>query len=295
MAKKRRKPQNRSRNRPPSAGTRTAELPRTGAPTSTETAEPPDGRAAAPGAEPKPTTQPPQRRTTTTPPKAGPQRTRAEKKELARKEREAVRRRIARAQRRRQLAWMAGIAIVVAAGVFLFTNRNETPTPANLPGELTTKAPWDPNGAKSAARATALGLPPEGTTMHEHANVQIFVHGKPEPVPKDIGINAAEGTLQSIHTHDDTGTVHLESSQSREFTLGEFFGVWGVRFTQDCLGAYCNDDVNTLRVYLNGEEVTGDPWNVQLDDQSVIVVTYGTADELPDPIPSTFDFTSITP
>ena len=289
MAKKRRKPQNRSRNRPPSTGTRTAERPPTGAPTATKTAAPPGGRAAAPA---QPTTQ---RRTATTPPKAGPQRTRAEKKELARKEREAVRRRIARAQRRRQLAWIAGITVVAAAGAFFLFKPDSFDHPTSLPGELTTKAPWDANGAKSAARATALGLPPEGTTMHEHANVQIFVHGKPEPVPKDIGINAAKGTIQSIHTHDDTGTVHLESSESREFTLGEFLGVWGVRFTQDCLGAYCNDDVNTLRVYLNGEEVTGDPWNVQLDDQSVLVVTYGTADELPDPIPSTFDFTSITP
>ena len=293
MAKKRRKPQNRSRNRPPSAGTRTAERPRTGAPTSTRTAAPPDGPHAAPAAEPQPTKQPPQRRTTPTPQKAAPQRTRAEKKELARKEREAVRRRIARAQRRRQLAWIAGIAIVVAAGVFLFTNRNETPTPTNLPGELTTKAPWDANGARSAARATALGLPPEGTTMHEHANVQIFVHGTPEPVPKDIGINPAKGTIQSIHTHDDTGTVHLESSESRQFTLGEFFGVWGVRFTPDCLGAYCNDGTNHLQVFLNGDEVTGNLQSVQLDDQSVIVVTYGTADELPDPIPSTFDFASV--
>jgi hypothetical protein len=34
---------------------------------------------------------------------------------------------------------------------------------------------------------------------------------------------------------------------------------------------------------------------VQLDDQTVIVVTYGTPTELPDPIPSSFDFSSINP
>ncbi len=293
MAKKRRKPQNRARNRPPSAATRTAEQPRTGAPTSTKTAEPPDGKTTETAS---PTSQPRPPRPAAKPrPAAGPQRSRAEKKELARKEREAVRRRMARAQRRRQLAWIAGLAIVVAAGVFLFTNRNGSTTPTNLPGELTTKAPWDSNGAKSPERATALGLPKEGTTMHEHANVQIFVHGKQEPVPIDIGIDPAKGTIQSIHTHDDTGTVHLESSEARTFTLAEFFGVWGVRFTPDCLGAYCNDQTNHLQVFADGKEVTGDLQSVPLDDQSVIVVTFGTADELPNPIPSTFDFTSIAP
>ena len=295
MAKKRRKPQNRSRNRPTGTATRTEERP---PPTTKDVGQ--EGRSEPDGAErtkpkadprPKPPASPSHR------PATAPLRTRAEKKELARAEREAVRRQIARAQRRRQLVWIGGIAIAVAAGVFFFTNRNDTssPPPGSLPGELTTEAPWPANGAKSAARATALGLPPEGTTMHEHAVVQVFVHGKKESVPTDIGINPAKGTIQSIHTHDDTGLVHLESSQSREFTLSDFFGVWGVRFTPSCLGAYCNDGDNRLQVFVDGEEVTDSLQDVQLDDQTVIVVTYGTAGELPDPIPSSFDFTSISP
>jgi hypothetical protein len=291
MAKKRRKPQSRSRNRPSTTSTRTAERPR---PAGSNDASELDG---AERAEPK--TEPRRQRPTTPShrPPAGPQRSRAEKKELARAEREAARRRIARAQRRRQLVWITGITIAVAAGVFFFTNGNDTssPPPGGLPGELTTEAPWPANAAKSPARATALGLPPEGTTMHEHANVQIFVHGQNERIPTDIGIDASKGTIQSIHTHDDTGLVHLESSESREFTLGDFFGVWGVRFTPSCLGAYCNDGNNRLQVFVDGDEVTDDLQDVQLDDQTVIVVTYGTPAELPDPIPSTFDFSSINP
>jgi hypothetical protein len=48
-------------------------------------------------------------------------------------------------------------------------------------------------------------------------------------------------------------------------------------------------------VFVDGEEVDGTLPDVQLDDQTVIVVTYGTPAELPDPIPSTFDFSSINP
>jgi hypothetical protein len=284
MAKKRRKPQNRSRSRPSSTATRTAERS-PARPVDAPRGADPDGVQAT---EPKP--RPPRL------PASGTQRTRAEKKELARAEREAARRRIARAQRRRQLAWIAGITVVVAAGVFVFTNRDDQGTSGvTLPGELTTEAPWDANAAKSAARGTALGLPAEGTTMHEHADLEIFVHGSKEPVPTDIGIDTSKGTIQSIHTHDDTGLVHLESSQSREFTLGEFFGVWGVRFTPSCLGAYCNEGNNRLQVFVDGEEVDGSLQDVQLDDQTVIVVTYGTPTELPDPIPSSFDFSSINP
>jgi len=290
MAKKRRRPQNRSRNRPAASSTRTAERPRPTAPQESA----PDGRPDPKGSELK--AEPRRQRPASPGPAPGPQRSRAEKKELARAEREAARRRIARAQRRRQLAWIAGITVVVAAGVFVFTNRNDQGTSGvTLPGELTTEAPWDANAAKSAARGTALGLPAEGTTMHEHADVEIFVHASKEPVPTDIGIDASKGTIQSIHTHDDTGLVHLESSQSREFTLGEFFGVWGVRFTPSCLGAYCNERNNRLQVFVDGEEVNGSLQDVQLDDQTVIVVTYGTPTELPDPIPSSFDFSSINP
>jgi len=290
MAKKRRRPQNRSRNRPAASSTRTAERPRPTAPQESA----PDGRPDPKGSELK--AEPRRQRPASPGPAPGPQRSRAEKKELARAEREAARRRIARAQRRRQLAWITGITLVVAAGVFVFTNRNDQGTSGvTLPGELTTEAPWDTNAAKSAARATALSLPAEGMTMHEHADVEIFVHASKEPVPTDIGIDASKGTIQSIHTHDDTGLVHLESSQSREFTLGEFFGVWGVRFTPSCLGAYCNEGNNRLQVFVDGEEVNGSLQDVQLDDQTVIVVTYGTPTELPDPIPSSFDFSSINP
>ena len=124
---------------------------------------------------------------------------------------------------------------------------------------------------------------------------QIFINGLQQTIPTDIGIDTGAGTIQSIHTHDDTGVVHLESSQSRTFTLGEFFGVWGVRFTPSCVGGYCNDGQNQIRVYVNGEEQTGTASDIPLDDQSVIVVTFGTQKQLPDPIPSTFDFSTIQP
>ncbi len=89
--------------------------------------------------------------------------------------------------------------------------------------------------------------------------------------------------------------MHIESSTVADFNLGQFFDVWGVRFSQTCLGGYCNASDAKLRVYQGGQEVTVPFRNVPLDDQSVIVVTYGSKDELPDPIPSSFDFSVVQP
>ena len=122
--------------------------------------------------------------------------------------------------------------------------------------------------------------------MHTHANLQIFVHGKAEAVPVNIGITDA--AIQSLHTHDTSGTVHMESSVARTFTLGEFFDVWGVYLTKDCLGDKCAAGHSTLRAYVNGTEWTGDPTQIPLNDQLVIVLAFGSADQVPNPVPASF-------
>ena len=184
------------------------------------------------------------------------QRSRAEKKELARRQREEVRRRIRRAEMRRRFLWATGGAAVLAVAVFLIFRPDEPSTrPDELPGELRTESPWPANSELALERADAIGLPAEGTTLHEHANVQVFVHGESVAVPQNVGIND-EG-LASLHTHTGDGLVHIESSQRRTFTLGEFFDVWGVRLTDTCMGAYCAEGNDELIVFRDSERVSG--------------------------------------
>jgi hypothetical protein len=187
--------------------------------------------------------------------------------------------------------------VLAVVGALVFRPDHPAPSPDQLPGELTTRAPWPANAEQAAARADAIGLPDHGTTlaMHEHANLQIFVHGDPVTIPVNVGINLDSGATESLHTHSDDGVVHIESSTVSDFTLGEFFDVWGVRLTSRCLGGYCEQGQDHLQAFQGGQPVTGPIRDVVLDDQSVIVVTFGTPDELPDPVPSTFDFGSITP
>jgi hypothetical protein len=228
---------------------------------------------------------------------AAPQRSRTEKKELARRQREEIRRRVRRAERTRQLAWIAGITVVIGVAVFFFTRSDGPSTrPDTLPGELTDEAPWSANADLAAERADLIDLPSHGDTlaMHDHANVQVFVHGDPVAIPVNVGIDEADGDVESLHTHTADGVVHIESSTRASFTLGQFFDVWGVRLSATCIGGYCEGADDTLRVFKDGDEFTGTIREVVLDNESMIVVTFGTQDEVPDPLP-TFDFSTIQP
>jgi len=76
----------------------------------------------------------------------------------------------------------------------------------------------------------------------------------------------------------------------RSYTLGEFFAVWGVRFTPTCLGGYCAGGGRQLRVYVNGRPYQGDPTGLVLASHQELMVAFGTAAQLPSPIPSAYRF-----
>jgi hypothetical protein len=108
-------------------------------------------------------------------------------------------------------------------------------------------------------------------------------------VPAGIGIDPAVG-YAPLHTHDPSGVIHVESPTVRTYTLGQFFAVWGVRFTPSCLGGYCAAGGRQLRVYVNGRAYRGDPATLALTAHQELVVAFGTAAQLPSPIPSTYQF-----
>jgi hypothetical protein len=75
--------------------------------------------------------------------------------------------------------------------------------------------------------------------MHLHPLLNVMVNGKSLTVPKNIGIDSLlhkdhsldqYGTSGSapLHTHDDSGTIHVESTTNRNYTLGEFLNIWGI-------------------------------------------------------------------
>jgi hypothetical protein len=193
---------------------------------------------------------------------------------------------------------VVGAAALVAGAALLDSARGGSARPQLVPrdgftGELKTAPPWPRNVGELRARLHAIGLPAlsrEGTVLHIHQHLDVFVDGKRVVVPAGIGIDAAGAFISPLHTHDPTGVVHVESPTEREFTLGQFMAVWGVRFTPRCLGAACTKGPRRVRVYANGALVHGDPRRLALAEHEEIAVTFGTPGQLPRPLPRSFDF-----
>jgi hypothetical protein len=192
---------------------------------------------------------------------------------------------------------VAAIAIV-AALFFAFGHNGSSsgkPKPFNdaqLIGLQTGPAPWNAGDDHMLDRLPQLGLKPlsvQGSVIHIHQHLDVYVNGKHITIPALIGIfasSSSEVIFADLHTHDTTGVLHVESATKRQFTLGEFFGVWGVRFTTTCIGGYCKPQT-PWKMYVNGVPYTGDPPGLVLRKHQEIVIAIG---KPPKKIPSTYAF-----
>ena len=98
-----------------------------------------------------------------------------------------------------------------------------------------------------------MGIGQSGAQMdpmaiHLHPELNIAMDNKSLTVPSNIGINSSlwsdhsldkygmqampemgMSSMAPLHTHDDSGIIHVESSINRNYTLGEFLNVWGLK------------------------------------------------------------------
>ncbi len=159
---------------------------------------------------------------------------------------------------------------------------------AALPGLIKKAPPWGNNnvtlpGRLAPLRLTQLGT--EGQVIHVHQYLYLYINGKRVTAPALIGIYANEW-LTELHTHPgEQNIIHLETEDKRTYSLGQFFGVWGVKLTQNCVGPYCG--IGKVHWWLNGKPQTGDPADLALKNHQVITIAFG---KPPAKIPSTFDF-----
>ena len=144
----------------------------------------------------------------------------------------------------------------------------------------------------------------EHLEYHVHAHLDIFIGGKRIRIPAGIGINVSDPgvkqfpmpdgsvayggivkckavCISSLHTHDDSGILHTETSTRTPNRLGQFFTEWGVRLTRTCIGPYCKQ----VQVWVNGKRYRGDPRTILLANLTEIAITVGTP---PKTIPSKF-------
>jgi hypothetical protein len=165
----------------------------------------------------------------------------------------------------------------------------------SLPGALKTPPPWPRNEATLELRLRAIGLNPltqEGNVVHIHQHLDLFVDGKPVEIPGDVGIGPQSAFLSDLHVHAayPPGIIHVESPTQAQFTLGQFFAVWGVPLSASCIGSLCQKGAKQLSVFVNGKPLKADPTRIILAEHQEIVIAYGTEAQLPDPVPASYDW-----
>ncbi len=105
----------------------------------------------------------------------------------------------------------------------------------------------------------------EGSVIHIHPHLTIISNGNNAIVPADIGILST--CLYWIHTHDSSGTIHIESPVVKNYTLGQFIDIWNA--TQRYASSFDPSSLSSaasLTAYVNGNVYNGNYRNISLID-----------------------------
>jgi hypothetical protein len=173
------------------------------------------------------------------------------------------------------------VALVAIAAVLAFTltrSSSASSSPRAIPwaelGVLQTgPPPWNNGVGGLTDRLAPLGLTAlgaEGTVVHIHQHLDLYVNGKKVALPALIGIYD-NSYITEVHVHDKSGVIHVESPKKQTFTLGQLFGEWGVKLTASCVGRYCGH----VKWWVDGKPMTGDPAALKLKAHQEIVIAAG--------------------
>lgn len=184
--------------------------------------------------------------------------------------------------------WIGGgvlaLLVVVALAAFALHDRGKSAGGSTaVSGLRTGPAPWAPSEIGLTDRMKESGVPlsdMSAVALHIHPLLSVIVDGQKMPVPANIGIEPSGQTMAALHTHDDSGTIHVESPVVRSYKLGEFFDVWGVRLTKRCLGGYCNTSSKRLVAYVGSRAFDGNSRDIELKDGEQLTLIYGTKSEI---------------
>jgi|SRR6185295_18475492 len=102
-------------------------------------------------------------------------------------------------------------------------------------GTIGTKNNWPDGDTSTGGQGADVDGVPCLTTMNEtyhvHVHLSIFLNGDQLIIPQHLGIpkdaSGNDKCFYLIHTHDQTGELHVESATPATFTLGQIFDIWG--------------------------------------------------------------------
>ena len=131
----------------------------------------------------------------------------------------------------------------------------------------------------------------EQLLFHIHAHLDVFVNDQLMYIPSQIGI-IPDKCIYWLHTHDESGIIHIESPIKSDFTLGQFFDLWKIKLNNsEVFNNVFNQtgSNNILQIYIKGNKLpNGTNYrDVKLHAHDEIALIYGTP---PANIPSKYEF-----
>lgn len=138
----------------------------------------------------------------------------------------------------KKLAMLAvGVSLLILVGGYFLTTK-----PTGETQSSTKKQPLN----------TKICVQHGGISMHIHPELSIYIKDAPQTIPANIGITP--NCMGPVHTHDESGTIHLEFPTLVDVPLKEFFKAWGKKFNSTCIFDYCNGEKGKMKFYVNGKE-----------------------------------------
>lgn len=107
--------------------------------------------------------------------------------------------------------------------------------------------------------------------IHWHPQLTITINGTSQEIPANIGLGGAE---QPIHTHDTTGTIHLEFSgrvTKDDIRLAHLFKIWGKTFNSQCIFDTCNGPDGQVTMTVNGKQNTEFDQYIMRDKDEIVI------------------------
>ncbi len=197
----------------------------------------------------------------------------------------------ARKDRQRKIYFGIGsgalVAVLVAGLVWLGVSKSDSSTPADNTANQTQNAlaqAWSGLNGQTVDGVSAQTA--EQLVYHIHAHLAIYVNGTQKAVPAGIGIVQPWQTsplqdgsmfvgggkqIYYLHTHDNTGILHVESPTQTTYTLGQVFAEWNQPLSETQVGPA----TGSVIAYVNGHKYTGDPSKIELTPHATIQLDVG--------------------
>ena len=94
---------------------------------------------------------------------------------------------------------------------------------------------------------------------HYHLQLNITINGERIEIPTNIGFEKDENGetlfLHPIHTYDNSGRVHVETTKDTTAKLGFFFEIWGEDFSSESILGHSVDESHSLEMTVNEQKV----------------------------------------